>query len=64
MLDHYRVVKVGDTSFTLGQIVEKRDLQKENNRIAKENAGGRAKKKGHAAAGRSRAVRVLSLRVG
>ena len=36
--DHYRVVKVGDTNFTLGQIVEKRDLQKENNRIAKENA--------------------------
>ena len=38
MLDHYRVVKTGDTNFTLGQIVEKRDLQKENNRIAKENA--------------------------
>ena len=38
VLDHYRVVKTGDTNFTLGQIVEKRDLQKENNRIAKENA--------------------------
>src|SRR5687767_1625975 len=36
--DHYRVVKTGDTNFTLGQIVEKRDLQKENNRLAKENA--------------------------
>ncbi|HEX5615123.1 MAG TPA: hypothetical protein VFZ83_08200, partial [Acidimicrobiia bacterium] len=36
--DHYRIVKAGDTNFTLGQIVEKRDLQKENNRIAKENA--------------------------
>ncbi len=36
--DHYRVVKVGDTGFTLGQIVEKKELQKENNRIAKENA--------------------------
>ncbi|HEX2121058.1 MAG TPA: DNA-directed RNA polymerase subunit beta, partial [Thermoanaerobaculia bacterium] len=44
--DHYRVVKTGDTSFTLGQIVEKRELQKENNRIAKENAanaGGKRK---------------------
>src|SRR5881296_3680519 len=45
VLDHYRVVKVGDTSFTLGQIVEKKELQKENNRIAKENASA-AKKKG------------------
>jgi len=46
--DHYRVVKTGDTSFTLGQIVEKRELQKENNRIAKENAalaGGKGSKK-------------------
>src|SRR6266550_2595132 len=45
VLDHYRVVKVGDTSFTLGQIVEKKELQKENNRIAKENASS-AKKRG------------------
>ena len=45
VLDHYRIVKVGDTSFQLGQIVEKRDLQKENNRIAKENAAA-AKKRG------------------
>jgi DNA-directed RNA polymerase subunit beta len=47
VLDHYRVMKVGDTGFQLGQIVEKRDLQKENNRIAKENAaaaGGKGKK--------------------
>ncbi len=36
--DHYRIVKTGDTNFTLSQIVEKRDLQKENNRLAKENA--------------------------
>src|SRR5436189_4090323 len=46
VLDHYRVVKVGDANFTLGQIVEKRELQKENNRIAKENAamaGGKKK---------------------
>src|SRR6266568_6966530 len=45
VLDHYRVVKVGDASFTLGQIVEKKELQKENNRIAKENASS-AKKRG------------------
>ncbi|MFM9709835.1 hypothetical protein, partial [Streptomyces galilaeus] len=36
VLDHYRVVKTGDTNFMLSQIVEKRDLQKENNRISKE----------------------------
>ncbi|HET8796425.1 MAG TPA: DNA-directed RNA polymerase subunit beta, partial [Thermoanaerobaculia bacterium] len=46
VLDHYRVVKTGDTSFTLGQIVEKRDLQKENSRIARENAAAGGKKKG------------------
>src|SRR2546421_1014988 len=45
VLDHYRIVKVGDASFTLGQIVEKKELQKENNRIAKENASS-AKKRG------------------
>src|SRR5437868_507 len=45
VLDHYRIVKTGDTGFTLGQIVEKRDLQKENNRISKENAQA-AKKRG------------------
>src|SRR5881409_1484456 len=44
VLDHYRIVKVGDTSFTLGQIVEKKELQKENNRIAKENATATKKK--------------------
>src|SRR5260370_1020728 len=38
VLDHYRVIKAGDTTFTLGQIVEKRDLAKENNKIAKDNA--------------------------
>ncbi|HYK05583.1 MAG TPA: DNA-directed RNA polymerase subunit beta, partial [Thermoanaerobaculia bacterium] len=45
VLDHYRVVKTGDANFTLGQIVEKRDLQKENNRIAKENAANAGAKK-------------------
>src|SRR5881296_3279234 len=44
VLDHYRIVKVGDSSFTLSQIVEKRDLQKENNRIAKENAANKSRK--------------------
>src|SRR5947209_4801841 len=39
VMDHYRIVKVGDTNFTLGQIVEKRELQKENSRLAKENTG-------------------------
>jgi len=43
--DHYRIVKAGDTSFTLGQIVEKRDLQKENNRVAKENAASAGSKR-------------------
>ncbi|MBW3563139.1 MAG: DNA-directed RNA polymerase subunit beta [Acidobacteria bacterium] len=38
VLDHYRVVKVGDTSFKLGQIVEKGELEKENDRIAREAA--------------------------
>jgi len=45
VLDHYRIVKVGDSSFQLGQIVEKRDLQKENNRIAKDNAANAGAKK-------------------
>src|SRR4030088_2420181 len=44
VLDHYRAVKVGDSSFTLSQIVEKRDLQKENNRIGKENAANKSRK--------------------
>ncbi len=43
--DHYRVAKVGDANFTLGQIVEKRELQKENSRIAKENAASAGAKK-------------------
>ena len=47
VLDHYRIVKVGDTPFQLGQIAEKRELQKENNKVAKlvaEQAGGKKKK--------------------
>src|SRR5450631_907628 len=44
VLDHYRVMKTGDTSFTLSQIVEKRDLQKENAKIAKDNSGSTKKK--------------------
>ncbi|MGA7617081.1 MAG: DNA-directed RNA polymerase subunit beta [Thermoanaerobaculia bacterium] len=47
VLDHYRIIKVGDTNFQLGQIVEKRDLQKENNRIAKLNAEASSKKAGY-----------------
>jgi DNA-directed RNA polymerase subunit beta len=45
VLDHYRVIKAGDASFNLGQIVEKKELQKENNRIAKENAASSGKSK-------------------
>jgi DNA-directed RNA polymerase subunit beta len=45
VLDHYRVIKAGDASFNLGQIVEKKELQKENNRIAKENAASSGKNK-------------------
>jgi DNA-directed RNA polymerase subunit beta len=45
VLDHYRIVKVGDTSFQLGQIVEKRELQKENNKIAKLVAEAAGKKR-------------------
>jgi DNA-directed RNA polymerase subunit beta len=47
VLDHYRIVKVGDTGFTLGQIVEKRELQKENNRIAKLIASESGRKRTH-----------------
>src|SRR6476620_1985052 len=44
VLDHYRIAKVGDTSFQLGQIVEKRELQKANTSIAKDNAAATKKK--------------------
>ena len=44
VLDHYRILKVGDANFTLGQIVEKRELQAENARIAKLNATEKSKK--------------------
>jgi DNA-directed RNA polymerase subunit beta len=59
--DHYRVVKVGDANFTLGQIVEKRELQKENNRIAKENAGDGRRQKEVAAAGPRKRSRTRSI---
>jgi DNA-directed RNA polymerase subunit beta len=45
VLDHYRILKTGDSGFQLGQIVEKRELQKENNRIAKQIAADSASKK-------------------
>jgi DNA-directed RNA polymerase subunit beta len=45
VLDHYRILKAGDSGFELGQIVEKRDLQKENNRIAKTNSETSSPKK-------------------
>jgi len=33
VIDHFRVTQAGDTSFKLGQIVEKRDLEEENERL-------------------------------
>ncbi len=45
VLDHYRILKAGDATFQLGQIVEKRELQKENNRIAKANAEEKSARK-------------------
>jgi DNA-directed RNA polymerase subunit beta len=33
VLDHFQVTQVGDTSFKLGQIVEKKDLEEENERV-------------------------------
>ena len=33
VLDHYQITQVGDTSFKLGQIVEKRELEDENERL-------------------------------
>jgi DNA-directed RNA polymerase subunit beta len=33
VIDHFQVTSTGDTSFKLGQIVEKRDLEEENERV-------------------------------
>ncbi len=33
VLDHFQVTQVGDTSFKLGQIVEKKELEEENERV-------------------------------
>ncbi len=33
VIDHFQVTQVGDTAFTLGQIVEKKDLEDENERV-------------------------------
>ena len=62
MLDHYRIVKVGDSSFTLSQIVEKRDLQKENNRIGKENAGAQDRAKASSSSPKPSRTRSTSRR--
>src|SRR5262245_33904667 len=35
VIDHFQVTQVGDTSFKLGQIVEKRELEEENERLRK-----------------------------
>jgi DNA-directed RNA polymerase subunit beta len=35
VIDHFQVTQVGDTSFKLGQIVEKKELEEENERLKK-----------------------------
>ncbi len=35
VIDHFQVTQVGDTSFKLGQIVEKKELEDENERVRK-----------------------------
>src|SRR5215475_5278953 len=35
VIDHFQVTSTGDTSFKLGQIVEKKDLEEENERVRK-----------------------------
>jgi DNA-directed RNA polymerase subunit beta len=35
VIDHFQVTSTGDTSFKLGQIVEKRDIEEENERVRK-----------------------------
>ena len=35
VIDHFQVTQVGDTSFKLGQIVEKKELEDENERVKK-----------------------------
>ena len=35
VIDHYQVAQIGDTSYKLGQIVEKKDLDEENERVRK-----------------------------
>jgi DNA-directed RNA polymerase subunit beta len=44
VLDHYRITKVGDSNFQLGQVAEKGEFLKENNRIVKLNSEGSKKK--------------------
>jgi DNA-directed RNA polymerase subunit beta len=35
VIDHFQVTQIGDTSYKLGQIVEKKDLDEENERVRK-----------------------------
>ena len=56
MLDHFRVVKVGDGQLPLGQIVERRRARRRRTRRPGARRGKRP--------GRSRAVRLLPLGVG
>ena len=53
VIDHFQVTTVGDTSFKLGQIVEKKEYEEENEKV----------KRGHKRVSEA-ALRVLSLGVG
>ena len=54
VIDHFQVTQIGDTAYKLGQIVEKKELEEENERV----------RKNHKKVGRRRPVRVLPLGVG
>ena len=41
VIDHFQVTQVGDTPFKLGQIVEKKELEEENERVREEPQAGR-----------------------
>ena len=41
VIDHFQVTQAGDTAFKLGQIVEKKELEEENERVAAQPQAGR-----------------------
>ena len=54
VVDHSQVTQVGDTSYTLGQVVEKKELEDENERVPAQPQARRGRP----------AVRLLPLRLG